>query len=198
MEEEITIEIEEDNIEMTIENNEKITIHEKYDDTEIKETIDNKVDKIEGKVLSENDFTDDLKDKLINLSNYDDTILKTQIQTNTGNIEKIDGKLIENDTKIEEITKEIEGFENYDDTVIKQEIAEIKQNNIKQDKAIENKVDKEEGKGLTTNDFTNTYKEKLDSISELGGYDDTIIQNKIEKLKKENELLKAQIPTRTS
>ena len=163
-------------------------------------------------MLSENDFTDDLKDKLINLSNYDDTSLKTQIQTNTDNIEKIDTKLIENDTKIEEITKEIEGFEKYDDTEIKSEIEEIKQKNIDQDErlnnikeyddtyireSLKNKVEKEEGKGLTTNDFTNTYKEKLDSISELGGYDDTIIQNKIEKLKEENKLLKSQIPERT-
>lgn len=212
MKEEITIELEKDNIEMTIENNEKVKIYEKYDDTEIKESLNNKVDKIEGKMLSENDFTDDLKDKLINLSNYDDTSLKTQIQTNTDNIEKIDTKLIENDTKIEEITKEIEGFENYDDTEIKSEIEEIKQKNIDQDErlnnikeyddtyireSLKNKVEKEEGKGLTTNDFTNTYKEKLDSISELGGYDDTIIQNKIEKLKEENKLLKSQIPERT-
>lgn len=144
MEEEITIELEKDNIEMTIENNEKITIHEKYDDTEIRNEIS-----------------------------------------------EIKQKNVEQDERLGNI-------KNYDDTEIKSEIAEIKQNNIKQDKAIENKVDKEEGKGLTTNDFTNTYKEKLDSISELGGYDDTIIQNKIEKLKKENELLKAQIPTRTS
>ena len=99
--EEITIEIEEDNIEMTVENNEKITVYEKYDDTEIKEELNNK-------------------------------------------------------------------------------------------------VDKEEGKGLTTNDFTDTYKNKIDSIDELGGYDDTIIQNKIEKLKEENKLLKMQIPGRTS
>lgn len=212
MKEEITIELEKDNIEMTIENNEKVKIYEKYDDTEIKESLNNKVDKIEGKMLSENDFTDDLKDKLINLSNYDDTSLKTQIQTNTDNIEKIDTKLIENDTKIEEITKEIEGFENYDDTEIKSEIEEIKQKNIDQDErlnnikeyddtyireSLKNKVEKEEGKGLTTNDFTNTYKEKLDSIRELGGYDDTIIQNKIEKLKEENKLLKSQIPERT-
>ena len=95
---------------------------------------------------------------------------------------------------------------------IKSEIEEIKQKNIDQDErlnnikeyddtyireSLKNKVEKEEGKGLTTNDFTNTYKEKLDSISELGGYDDTIIQNKIEKLKEENKLLKSQIPERT-
>ncbi len=190
MKEEITIELEKDNIEMTIENNEKVKIYEKYDDTEIKESLNNKVDKIEGKMLSENDFTDDLKDKLINLSNYDDTSLKTQIQTNTDNIEKIDTKLIENDTKIEEIKQKnidqderLNNIKEYDDTYIRE--------------SLKNKVEKEEGKGLTTNDFTNTYKEKLDSIRELGGYDDTIIQNKIEKLKEENKLLKSQIPERT-
>ena len=35
-----------------------------YDDTELKASINNKVDKVEGKDLSTNDFTNDLKQKL--------------------------------------------------------------------------------------------------------------------------------------
>lgn len=41
------------------------------------------------------------------------------------------------------------------------------------------KQDKEKGKSLSTNDFTNTYKEKLDSLQ---NYDDTEIKNRIKAL----------------
>ena len=68
------------------------------------------------------------------------------------------------------------------------------------DEKIYGKVDKMEGKELSTNDFTNGYKKKLDLLS---NYDDApIIENiknldkakvdkkDFERLKKENELLK--------
>lgn len=42
--------------------------------------LDNKVDKIEGKDLSSNDFTTELKTKLENLSSYDDTTIKADIE----------------------------------------------------------------------------------------------------------------------
>lgn len=41
----------------------------------------NKVDKEDGKGLSTNDFTDELKSKLQSLENYDDTNLRTELQT---------------------------------------------------------------------------------------------------------------------
>ena len=46
--------------------------------------------------------------------------------------------------------------------------------------AIGNKVDKVDGKGLSTNDFTNELKSKLESLS---NYDDTSIQNEITSIK---------------
>ncbi len=56
----------------------------------------------------------------------------------------------------------------------------------KLDEAIEdldtNKVDKVDGKGLSTNDFTNEYKEKLE---ELNNYDDTEIMQDIEDIQEE-------------
>lgn len=52
---------------------------------------------------------------------------------------------------------------------------------------LENKQPKEEGKGLSTNDFTNGYKQKLDALT---NYDDTEIKQDIENLKAENEKLK--------
>jgi hypothetical protein len=44
-----------------------------YDDTAIKASVENKVDKVTGKGLSTNDFTTELLTKLQGLSNYDDT-----------------------------------------------------------------------------------------------------------------------------
>lgn len=41
-----------------------------YDDTDIKAKLENKVDKIDGKGLSENDFTTEEKQKLAGLNNY--------------------------------------------------------------------------------------------------------------------------------
>lgn len=50
---------------------------QKYDDTEVRQAIEDinsgKVDKIDGKALSANDFTDNDKAKLNSLENYDDT-----------------------------------------------------------------------------------------------------------------------------
>ncbi len=37
---------------------------ESYNDTELRQSVNNKVDKVEGKELSSNDFTDELKQKL--------------------------------------------------------------------------------------------------------------------------------------
>lgn len=56
----------------------------------------NKVDKVEGKGLSTNDFTDELKTKLEGLNNYNDTEIKKDI-------EDIKSKQIIQNTKLEEI-----------------------------------------------------------------------------------------------
>lgn len=47
-----------------------------YDDTELRELIDGKVDKVTGKGLSTNDYTNEEKTKLAGLENYDDTELR--------------------------------------------------------------------------------------------------------------------------
>lgn len=47
---------------------------------EIKQTLDTKVDKEEGKGLSDQNFTQEEKDKLASLHNYDDTALKTALE----------------------------------------------------------------------------------------------------------------------
>ncbi|WP_370773362.1 hypothetical protein [Clostridium sp.] len=50
-----------------------------------KSDLNSKVDKVEGKELSSNDFTDEEKEKLSKLSNYDDTIIKDLINTKANN-----------------------------------------------------------------------------------------------------------------
>lgn len=50
-----------------------------YDDTSIKTLINNKLDKVEGKGLSTNDYTTEDKNKLASLSNYDDSNIRTLI-----------------------------------------------------------------------------------------------------------------------
>lgn len=50
-----------------------------YDDTEVRELIEGKVDKVEGKGLSTNDYTTAEKTKLANLENYNDTQIKQDI-----------------------------------------------------------------------------------------------------------------------
>ena len=60
------------------------------------------------------------------------------------------------------------------------------------DAQIEKKVGKEDGKGLSTNDFTNTYKDKLDK---LNNYDDTKIKEDISDIQKEQKTQNDDIET---
>jgi hypothetical protein len=58
-----------------------------YDDTELRDMIKGKVDKVEGKQLSTEDFTSELKGKLDGLSNYDDTKLKNDLEVLKGKVD---------------------------------------------------------------------------------------------------------------
>ena len=70
--------------------------------------LDSKVDKVEGKDLSQEDFTTELKSKLDGLSNYDDS---TITETLSNKVDKISGKgLSTNDYTTEEKAK-LEGIE---------------------------------------------------------------------------------------
>lgn len=60
------------------------------------------------------------------------------------------------------------------------------------DAQIANKVEKVDGKGLSTNDFTNTYKDKLDK---LNNYDDTKIKKDISDIQKEQKTQNDDIET---
>ena len=63
---------------------------EGYDDTAIWEALNDKVDKVKGKGLSTNDFTDEDREKLARLENYDDTKLKEEIAETYATKEYVD------------------------------------------------------------------------------------------------------------
>lgn len=121
---------------------------------------DLKVDKEAGKALSANDFTDALKEKLENLSNYDDTLIRTLISTETAQraladnlkVDKETGKGLSANDFTNADKNKLESLSNYDDTEVRG--------------FIENKVDKEDGKGLSEENFTNDLLLKLTSLPE--------------------------------
>lgn len=124
------------------------------------------------------------------LANY-----ATNTELNTSLDEKVDkvtGKgLSTNDYTTDEKNK-LASLKNYDDTSVKADITSLQQN--KADKSeipdISGKVDKVEGKSLSSNDFTNEYKQKLEGLS---NYDDTKIKEDIESLNT-NKANKSDIP----
>lgn len=114
-----------------------------YTKTETNNLLDNKVDKVSGKDLSTNDFTDAYKQQI------DDN--KTAIDTLNGDssvVGSVDSK----------VSTAYSNATSYTDT----ECAK--------------KVDKVSGKGLSTNDFTDELKTKLDNLE---NYDDTALGNRV-------------------
>ena len=80
-----------------------VDIGEFYKKSETDEKLSGKVDKVTGKGLSTNDYTDEEKEKLKGLSNYDDTEIKKEVG---GKVDKVQGKgLSTNDYTTEEKTK---------------------------------------------------------------------------------------------
>lgn len=67
-----------------------------YKKSEVDAFLNDKVDKVEGKGLSTEDFTTDLKTKLEGLENYDDTNLVTRVAAIEGDYIKSTDKLILN------------------------------------------------------------------------------------------------------
>ena len=140
----------------------KLNSLENYDDTEIVTELGNKVDKVTGKGLSTNDFTDALKQKLEDAVAYDDTAVRNLIDLK---VDKVTGKGLSTNDFTDAYKDKLDGLENYDDTEI---VA-----------ALDDKVDKVEGKGLSTEDYTTAEKTKLSGI-EAGAEVNTIETVKVE------------------
>lgn len=135
--------------------------------------INRKVDKVAGKGLSTNDYTNEEKEKLANIStvsmtgDYNDLFNKPEIPSTEG----LATELYVDDvvsTKVETaVTNLVNSAPETLDTL--GEIVTAMQENEEVvdalNAAIGNKVDKVDGKDLSTNDYTNEDKEKLANLS---------------------------------
>lgn len=134
-----------------------------------------KVDIVEGKSLSSNDFTTALKDKLNLLENYNDSELRTLIADNKADLDSqlatkvtsVLGKSLTSNDFTNELKAKLISLNNYDDTQLRSDMATTEAS-LSAD--INTRVLKEEGKELSSNDFTKALKDKLISLE---NYDDT-------------------------
>lgn len=136
-----------------------------YYDGKIKGRLNNKVDKEDGKGLSTNDYTNEEKQKLAGLENYE---LPTASADTKGGIKVGKGLAIDAETGVLNAT----GTEVKIDETISKDSTNPVQNKVIAE-ALGNKVDAVAGKGLSTNDYSNDEKTKLANIAE--GANKTIV-----------------------
>ncbi|MBX0290106.1 hypothetical protein K3G63_06630 [Hymenobacter sp. HSC-4F20] len=85
-----------------------------YDDTELRSLINQKVDKVTGKGLSTNDYTNPEKTKLAGLQNYDDTALKNRVTAvEAGKVDKVTGKGLSSEDYTSAEKAKLAGLQNY-------------------------------------------------------------------------------------
>lgn len=121
--------------------------------------VGKKVDKIEGKVLSTNDFTDAYKTKVDNAAQQSSVYSKTETdQRISAKVAEIVANAPEDFDTLKELS---DWIENHEDSAASMNSA-IAANTA----AISSKVDKVTGKGLSSNDFTDADKQKLISTAE--------------------------------
>lgn len=117
----------------------------------IKSALDNKVDKVQGKGLSTNDYTNEEKNKLAGISEG----AKANVQADWEEDDTTSDAYIKNKPTIPEGAVVDPDFSDSSTNPVQNKV-------IKE--ALDNKVDKVEGKGLSTNDYTNEEKSKLAGI----------------------------------
>ena len=151
-----------------------------YTKPETNTLLDTKVNKVDGKQLSTEDYTTVEKTKLASLENYDDTTVKADIAANTEAIEaeverakaaeKVNADAIDTvDAAYKSADVTLQG--NIDAEVTRATNAESELNT-----KIDSKVDKVDGKQLSTEDYTTAEKAKLASLE---NYDDTTVKGDI-------------------
>jgi hypothetical protein len=125
-----------------------------------KDEVDTKVDKVDGKGLSTEDFTTDEKNKLASLENYDDTQVKEDIATiKTGKQDVIKDL----NTIREGASKGATALQSVPSEYVTKT-------------QLDQKVDKVSGKQLSTEDYTTAEKTKLRG---LYNYDDATLKESI-------------------
>ncbi len=162
----------------TTEEKTKLASLQNYDDTALVQAVEGKVDKVEGMGLSHNDLTDELVEKINAASKS--MQLKTRVDTEddlpadpaVGDTYFVG---LEGAPEFEQYTYTEGGWLNTGTTsadlakyLLKDEATEL----------LAGKVDKADGKGLSTNDYTTAEKEKL---AGLANYDDTGIREELGK-----------------
>ena len=189
--------------------------------TATQNALDDKVDKVEGKGLSTNDYTTTEKEKLASLTNYNDTEIKsdiTELQGNVGTlqsdvntakenistlqsdvtgVEESVGTLTQSvstmDTTVKSLDTSVKGLQT-NVTELQGTVSDVEESVSTLQTNLNNKVDKVQGKGLSTNDFTNEYKTKLDS---LNNYDDTTVTENIAELQSDISSLQTTVGNHT-
>lgn len=156
----------------------------KADEEVVNQALDNKVNKEGNKVLSDNNFSSDEKEKLANLVNYDDTQVKTDIinlQTSKANTDEVYTIAQANSAIATEVAKIVAEAPESLDTL--QEISmwidthedsasamnlqiQINKTNIAK------KVDKKDGYSLVSDT-------EITRLTEVKNYDDTQVKNDI-------------------
>lgn len=126
-----------------------------YNKTQLDIKLDTKVDKEAGKILSTNDFTNDLKTKLENISNN----ANKNVQADWNEADTDSDSFIKNKPVIPAGSVLYDATGTHTDGSITQKVVTEELNK---------KVDKVDGKGLSTNDFTNELKDKLNAVNENG------------------------------
>lgn len=125
----------------------------------LSDNITNKVDKEEGKSLSSNDYTSIEKSKLAGIAvGANKTVVDSSLNSTSTN--PVQNKVI--NSSLQSINQDIQGFNNAIDSLAK------------------TKVDKEDGKELSSNDYTDAEKTKLSGIEVNANktvVDDTIDEN---------------------
>ena len=148
-----------------------------YTKPEANTLLDNKVDKVDGKQLSTEDYTTEEKTKLESLHNYDDTTVKADIASNTEAIETevTRAKTAEkvNADAISALDTAYKAADATLDTKIDAEVTRATNAESTLDTKIDTKVDKVDGKQLSTEDYTTEEKAKL---AGLENYDDTTVK----------------------
>lgn len=151
-----------------------------YTKPETNALLDNKVNKIDGKQLSTEDYTTEEKTKLASLENYDDTTVKGDIATNTAAIEaEVERAKAAEKVNTDAITAVDAAYKSADATLqgnIDAEVTRATNAESELNTKIDTKVDKVDGKQLSTEDYTTEEKAKL---AGLENYDDTTVKGDI-------------------
>lgn len=139
------------------------------------ESLNAKVSKVAGKQLSEENFTLALKQKLEELEQYihpefhDITEIKGLQNILSEKVDKIEGKGLTDENFTTEEKEKLSSLENYNAPTSKpiSYIENLEDTLVVIKQGLENKVEKEEGKELSSNNFSDEEKEKLSNLNPI-------------------------------